>query len=127
MNSISNIKYRNNVGCTVCGSKKSTVLLSKFDYRQTVDLIVNRCNVCKNIYLGSYDEEYADDLYDYYNKYLGKSKEELFSELTKKSYLNVLALISRYASGKSILDVGCGKGDFVDTAMSAGWTFMGLS
>ena len=121
-----NTKPDINVACTVCGSKESTLLFSKNDCHQVVELSIHRCNACKNIYLGRYNEEYVDDLYEYYQKYKGKSREELFSEQTKLSYRKVLNFISQHTSGRSILDVGCGKGDFVHTALSDGWNIQGI-
>jgi len=114
-----------NCSCTVCGSEKSTTLYSKHN-RHAEELIVNRCNNCKAVFLSSYSGNYEDSIYDYYNSYIGKSEAELFSELTRQSYLNVLNLISSNVQGRSILDVGCGKGDFVRAAVMDGWQIDGI-
>jgi 2-polyprenyl-3-methyl-5-hydroxy-6-metoxy-1,4-benzoquinol methylase len=90
------------------------------------ELPICRCNKCKNIYLGRYDLGYIDELYEYYQKDQGKSSTELFSEQTQSSYRKALDLISRYTIGRSILDVGCGRGDFVYAALNNGWDVRGI-
>jgi len=113
--------------CTVCDSKQSNFLLKKqSDGRGLGSISIYRCHTCKAVYLGRYDAGYVDDLYEYYRQYQGKSREALFSPLTAKSYLKVLELFTLHTSGKSILDVGCGKGDFVDAGLRAGWDINGI-
>ena len=113
--------------CTVCGSKQSTFLFERqSDGRGLGAISIYRCHACKAIYLGQYDTEYVDDLYEYYRQYQDKPRDALFSALTAKSYRKVLELFARHTSGKSILDVGCGKGDFVDAGLRAGWDIHGI-
>ncbi len=113
--------------CTVCGSKQSTFLFEKkSDGRGFGSISVYRCHACRTVYLGRYDAGYVDDLYEYYRQYQGKPKGALFSPLTAKSYLKVLELFTLHISGRSILDVGCGKGDFVDAGLRAGWDIHGI-
>ena len=113
--------------CTVCGSKRASFLFEReSDGNDVSPLSIYRCDVCANVYLGLYDSGYIDDLYEYYRKYLGKPKDELFSPLTALSYMKVLGLFARHNLGKRILDVGCGKGDFVDVGLRSGWEVSGI-
>lgn len=113
--------------CPVCGSKHSAFLFEKpSDDGGHIPISIYRCFACKVVYLGSFDTCYVDDLYEYYRQYQGKSREALFSQLTAKSYLKVLELFTLHTSCKSILDVGCGKGDFVDAGLRAGWDIHGI-
>jgi 2-polyprenyl-3-methyl-5-hydroxy-6-metoxy-1,4-benzoquinol methylase len=113
--------------CTVCGSKQSTFLFEKqSDGRGLGSISVYRCQACKAVYLGRYDVGYVDDLYEYYRQYQGKPKDALFSPQTARSYYRVLELFTLHISGKSILDVGCGNGDFVDAGLRAGWDINGI-
>lgn len=114
--------------CTVCGAMSdSDFLFDKTDDGRGNDSIsLYRCRSCKTVYLGKYNANYDDGLYAYYQTYLGKSKEETYDALTCKSYMQVLRLFASYGSGKSILDVGCGKGDFVDVAMQEGYSVEGI-
>lgn len=85
-----------------------------------------RCASCKTAFLGQYDLSYDDQLYAYYEKYKGKHKTELFDAVTRKSYLKVLALLQSQTEVNSILDVGCGIGDFVNTAVEEGFDAQGI-
>mgnify|MGYP007063422138 CR=1 FL=1 len=77
--------------CTVCGSKRASLLFEKqSDGSDGSPISVYRCDICTNVYLGLYDSGYVDDLYEYYRKYQGKSRDDLFSSPTAKSYTKVL-------------------------------------
>ena len=113
--------------CTVCGANQSDYLFEKqSDDRGAGPISIYRCRQCKAIYLGKYDTEYDDGLYEYYRNYQGKPKEAIYDPLTVKSYLKVLDLFAQHIPGRTILDVGCGKGDFVDAAILAGWDINGI-
>lgn len=114
--------------CTVCGKLFDSVpvLRKEDDGRGSGAISLYRCTFCKTVYLGEYNEDYVDDLYSYYEKYIGLPKHEVYNELTYKSYMNVLKFISSNTYGNCILDVGCGKGDFVDAAYSKGFDVMGI-
>src|SRR4030065_628571 len=114
--------------CTVCGAVANSELLfdKTSDGRGDDSIALCRCGSCHTVYLGRYNESYDDGLYAYYQKYQGRKKEEVYSPLTCKSYMQVLRLLATHGGGKSILDVGCGKGDFVDAALSEGYDVGGI-
>ena len=114
--------------CTVCGFVgQNKCLLKKEDANSHVGSItVNRCSICGTSYLGKYNEHFDDELYSYYAKYADNTKEQIYDSLTRKSYMQVLRLLELYTSGKSILDVGCGYGSFVDAALGQGYNVRGI-
>ena len=114
--------------CPVCGaSSESRFVFDKAgDGRGNDNISLYRCGSCKTVYLAKYNEYYDDELYAYYQKYRGREKEELYNPLTRKSYIKVLRLLSSHGGGVSILDVGCGKGDFVDAALDGGYKAEGI-
>lgn len=113
--------------CTVCSATDSKFLFDKTsDGRGEGNISLYQCTSCKTVYLAKYNQLYDDGLYAYYQKYQGKNKEDLYNPLTRKSYKKVLRLLTSYGGGKSILDVGCGKGDFVDAALSEGYKVEGI-
>jgi 2-polyprenyl-3-methyl-5-hydroxy-6-metoxy-1,4-benzoquinol methylase len=114
--------------CTVCGFVgQNKCLLKKGDANSRVGSIsVNRCAMCGTSYLGQYSEYFDDELYSYYVKYADGTKEQIYDSLTRKSYIQVLRLLELYNSGKSILDVGCGYGSFVDAALGQGYNVRGI-
>jgi len=114
--------------CTVCGSAaKSSYLFEKPNSNLGIGSIkIYQCGVCKSIYLGQYGKFYDNELYAYYTKYSGETKDQVYNPLTKKSYQKVLKLLESYGGGKTILDVGCGNGSFVDAAMEQGYNIKGI-
>jgi len=75
---------------------------------------------------GWFSEFFDEDLYAYYARYHGLKKEDVYDPLTRKRYLALLDLFSAHGRGRVVLDVGCGKGDFVDAALNAGWDVEGI-
>ncbi len=69
---------------------------------------------------------FVDAMYDYYRKYEGAPREEMFNRNTTISQRLVLRSMGALVSGRRMLDVGCGAGQFVDTARSEGWDATGI-
>jgi len=114
--------------CSVCGSVQSygPILSKENDMRGSGKISLYRCKSCKVVYLGGYKNKYVEELYSYYKKYTGMPKHEVYDELTRKSYMKVLDLISSKIDGTCILDVGSGKGDFVEAAQNQGFDITGI-
>jgi len=114
--------------CTLCGTVgHRRYLFEKLNDNSGVGLIkICRCCVCENIYLWKYNNFFDDELYAYYTMYAGKTKDQAYDPLTKESYLQVLKLLESNGGGRSILDVGCGNGSFVDAAMVQGYKIRGI-
>ena len=114
--------------CTVCGkATKCSYLFEKLNTDICVGSIkIYQCEVCKCVYLGQYHKSFDNELYTYYAKYKGETKDQVYNSLTKKSYLQVLNLLESFGGGNKILDVGCGNGSFVDAAMEQGYEVKGI-
>jgi 2-polyprenyl-3-methyl-5-hydroxy-6-metoxy-1,4-benzoquinol methylase len=115
--------------CTVCGETKNSKLMLRKEQDGrggNGDIALFCCGQCQTIYLGGYSESFDEDLYAYYARYHGLEKEDVYDPLTRKRYLALLDLFSAHGCGRAVLDVGCGKGDFVDAALNAGWDVEGI-
>jgi 2-polyprenyl-3-methyl-5-hydroxy-6-metoxy-1,4-benzoquinol methylase len=114
--------------CTICGSFKNSKFLfeKNNDNRGRDSINFYKCQKCKIVYLGKYNSVYDEGLYEYYNKYIGKTKEQVYDSLTKDSYLRVIKLLALHGCKQTILDVGCGNGSFVDAALGQGYLVQGI-
>jgi len=115
--------------CTSCGSVKGNKCLFKKKNAQPIVGSINicKCIQCHTIYLGKYNDFFDEEFYTYYDKYLDKTKEQVYDSLTKTSYMQVLKLLESNGCEKgSILDVGCGNGSFVDASLDKGFNVRGI-
>jgi 2-polyprenyl-3-methyl-5-hydroxy-6-metoxy-1,4-benzoquinol methylase len=115
--------------CTICGASTNAKKLYRKDSGKGEDSIeIFRCGdaKCDTVFLGNCANAFDDGLYDYYKKYAGLTKGEVFDPITRTRYLELLERFASYGVGGTILDVGCGKGDFVEAATSAGWVASGI-
>jgi 2-polyprenyl-3-methyl-5-hydroxy-6-metoxy-1,4-benzoquinol methylase len=114
--------------CTVCGEiNNSELVLRKWQgEKSNGNITLCRCGQCQAIYMNGYSELFDEDLYAYYMNYHDLKKDNVYDPLTHKRYLSLLDFFSAHGCGRSILDVGCGKGDFVDAALNAGWDVAGI-
>jgi 2-polyprenyl-3-methyl-5-hydroxy-6-metoxy-1,4-benzoquinol methylase len=115
--------------CTVCGSISNSKHLFEIEKSTGCPeevIHIYKCGKCLTVYLGKYNENFDDGLYAYYEKDIGKTKEQIYDPLTKESYLKVLQYLKKNGCGKSILDVGCGNGSFIDAALEYGYEARGI-
>jgi 2-polyprenyl-3-methyl-5-hydroxy-6-metoxy-1,4-benzoquinol methylase len=115
--------------CPVCGgSERSLVYRVDNNHRRELRTVVSiaRCMSCRTAFLDDHSREFQGDLYEYYDKYSGRPIEELVSPLTLASYARVLRRASRLTTVRTILDVGCGKGEFLWAAQRQGYKAVGL-
>ncbi|WP_413328283.1 class I SAM-dependent methyltransferase [Synechococcus sp. MIT S9508] len=87
---------------------------------------IGRCMKCKTIFLAEADHFFQEDLYSYYKQYIGAKIEDLVSPLTLVSYDRVLKRLCKITNIQNILDVGCGKGEFVWAARNSGYAIKGI-
>ena len=78
------------------------------------------------MFLADAEHYYQSDLYSYYQGFSGSTIEDLTSPLTLASYDRVLNKLSTLTRVNSILDVGCGKGEFVWAARNNGYSIKGI-
>jgi len=108
------------IRCTACRSSKSTIILRK------EPLSLYKCLKCGTIFLGEYSDGFVPELYDYYHKYANLGKEDVFDPITTTRCQELLSWFSRFSTGREVLDVGCGLGQFVEVANRSGWIAEGL-
>ena len=108
------------IRCTACRNSKSTIILRK------ESLSLQKCLECGTIFLGEYSDVYVQELYDYYDKYANLGKEDVFDPITTSRCQELLSWFSRFGTGREVLDVGCGLGQFVEVANRSGWIAEGL-
>ena len=89
-------------------------------------LSLNKCLKCGTVFLGSHSDGFVPELYAYYDKYENRSKEDVFNPITNLRCEDLLRWFSRFVTGREVLDVGCGLGQFVEVANMSGWIAEGL-
>lgn len=103
--------------CLVCESKK----LSKLpDYYEKNGLI--KCDDCGFVFMEKIPT--LQDLSEYYKDY-SYAGQIYKSEITVKSYNALLDEFEKYRKTNKILDVGCGRGWFLEEAQKRGWEVFG--
>lgn len=116
--------------CPVCQSEDGEPYFNAFSY-----LMANfsapflpaklwvKCNNCNNLYTYAFPKEYINtsDEVKVIKPELGKENE--ISEHTSYLYVwsEILNKISNYTSGKNILEVGIGNGEFIAVALEIGY------
>lgn len=121
------------VNCPICNATSFTTYLTCTDHtvsRETFTIVM--CESCGFKFTNPRPEE--KDLGKYY-----KSEDYVSHSNTKKGFINStyqsvrkytllkkLQLISRYFKTGSILDIGCGTGEFLNTCKLAKWETIGI-
>ncbi|GAB4132199.1 MAG: hypothetical protein Fur0041_03270 [Bacteroidia bacterium] len=101
--------------CTLCFSKDIHELDASYRHAWLV-----KCRQCGFVFSGRIPE--YDELIAHYAKY---QRGEAISPITVKRYEELLQTFSNKIKGRTILDVGCGNGDFLDVAASKKWNVYG--
>ena len=115
--------------CPVCSSVRSRIVYRVGDHHRRdlrPEIEIAKCADCRIVYLNDSTHSFQEDLYKYYERFAGRSMEELVSPLTLASYYRVLHRLNKHCALQSILDVGCGKGEFVWAALGQGYAVEGL-
>jgi 2-polyprenyl-3-methyl-5-hydroxy-6-metoxy-1,4-benzoquinol methylase len=91
-----------------------------------VDLL--RCQACGLVFQPLVHSSFDEELYAYYDARLEWSREQLFDSLTSKRNEELLSQLGSVLGGRSrkVLDVGCGIGQFVESASKASWDACGI-
>lgn len=100
--------------CVAClQENRANRILEKEDPRFKELLELVKCSNCGHVFLNDVPEIFDSRQYKYYKKYRGLPESQVFNKLTTQRHLADLARFRQLTPVKSILDVGCGKGDFI--------------
>ena len=103
--------------CPVCNSEK---IINSWRYYSENGLL--RCRNCSFVFMEKIPTE--DELNDFYSLY-SYSAEAYLSPITIKSYNILLDEFEKYRKTSNLLDVGCGRGWFLEEAKKRGWKVFG--
>lgn len=78
--------------------------------------------VCGKPAVDTYDAEE----YEYYGSLQGFTRDRLLDPLNRSRYLELLTDFGSLTDGRDLLDIGCGRGGFVEAAVSSGWNALGI-
>ena len=118
--------------CPICGSEKQERFLSAKDHNVSGDLFsLSRCVDCGFVYTNPIPKENTIGKYYQSEDYVSHSG-------TKKGIINKVyhlvrvhqikrkqQLIAALSNEKSLLDIGCGTGEFLNFCDSKGWCVFG--
>lgn len=116
-----------NQNCIICGSKKNKLYFNK-----------NNFNICKCKECGlKYVSNIPDDLSKYYSKgyfkgdleldgYLDYESEKNNSKETYKYYLHLINKFSPQSCFKTMFEIGCATGCFLELAQNKEWKVSGM-
>ncbi|MCU0435820.1 MAG: class I SAM-dependent methyltransferase [Bacteroidia bacterium] len=79
-----------------------------------------RCGNCSFVFAAAIPT--PEELSTHYNSY---RRNNTFSDITRKRYLELLAQLAPLRKHNKLLDVGCGDGYFLETAKAQGWEVYG--
>jgi len=106
--------------CPVCESKDPRLVLEK------ESLVLARCAVCGVVFLNDLQNIFDSSRYDYYKDRVNQAQNEIYNPITTKRYAALLKRLEDFRKSSMLLDVGCGEGQFLNTAKSLGWLAKGL-
>jgi ubiquinone/menaquinone biosynthesis C-methylase UbiE len=119
--------------CLICGKRDFAFDLSCTDYfltKETFNIV--KCKSCGFIFINPRPRK--AELYKYYEsqEYISHSGTKkgivnfVYTKIRKYTHLNKVELISKYAKGKNILDIGCGSGELLTLFKNKGWQTLGI-
>ena len=106
-----------NKNCLICGSEKLKQLSGYYERHELV-----ACENCGFVFMERIPT--LDELNAYYSKY-SYSESDYMSPITIRIYNLWLDEFERYRKNNKILDVGCGRGWFLQEAKKRGWEVYG--
>jgi 2-polyprenyl-3-methyl-5-hydroxy-6-metoxy-1,4-benzoquinol methylase len=80
------------------------------------------------VYLSSWEQSIgqSDKLYDYYERITEEDLGRRHSQENRSRHRQILSELAQYANGRTLLDVGCGDGQLLQTATEEGWDALGI-
>lgn len=123
----------NITNCPVCSSEKNSLFISCLDHTVTKNNFhVIECLDCSFKYTNPRPSRHNIDEYYQSEDYISHSNSN--KGLINKVYRYVrnitiskkLSLINKYVSRGTLLDIGCGTGEFLSYCAKRGWTTLGI-
>lgn len=106
------------VCCDLCGSSDHSIIYSKIDNVTNWEFHVVRCN-CGMVFVNPMPlQQYLSVLYP--DHYLNEKP------LLDSLYEKMTTILPSPVNGNRLLDVGCGRGDFIRYANAKGWNAEGI-
>jgi len=129
---INSMDYKANELCLICGSKGQKVLglrgsqeylnAPKSQFHYVTNVV--QCKECSFIYCNPIIIRAEELEKSHYNN--SETYKDSDNKFPGKPYLHGLNTISKFKSKGNLLDVGAGKGEFLDLAKSNGFTVHGI-
>ena len=113
--------------CLICKSSDIGIFY-KLRFNSNSNLY--NCRNCKFYFLDRLEKPFDEDSYTYYKRFKDLEITEVYNQLNEKRYKKILDSFERKINKKNlpktILDVGCGTGNFVHYANQNGWSASGI-
>ena len=106
--------------CPDCGAEG----LAELDIRGGGQL--RKCRACELVYFAGWEEGFQDELYEYHQERTKEPRAVLYDEINAGRQKELLRWLGDQVAGRRFLDVGCGQGQLVDTALREGWEPFGI-
>jgi 2-polyprenyl-3-methyl-5-hydroxy-6-metoxy-1,4-benzoquinol methylase len=119
--------------CPVCGTEEKEVFLHLTDHFVSKEAFtISRCNNCQFCFTDPRPS--LEESHKYYEseEYVSHSKTDkgitnyLFHRARQFTIKSKRRIAAKYSSGKTILDYGCGTGEFLAAMANSGWDARGI-
>lgn len=113
--------------CPLCGSTHPKPLGKKrIAPHAHGELHIAQCNTCNLVYLTERPETFSSSQEQYDAIQANCPISKIYPPQKTKQYKLLLRHFARLTYGRKLLDVGCGDGQFVHTAVKEGWIASGI-
>lgn len=129
----STIEMNNLSSCPICDQSETSLFLEGVDYSYTKEeFTIVECQSCQFRFTNPIPT--IDKIGDYYkaDNYISHTSskkgifEKVYHKVRKHTLKKKLQLVSKYAKSKTLMDIGCGTGDFLGFVNQQGWKVKGL-
>jgi 2-polyprenyl-3-methyl-5-hydroxy-6-metoxy-1,4-benzoquinol methylase len=119
--------------CPVCGNEKYTVFLNCTDYFLTKEkFTIVKCEECEFTFINPRPEIAQFAGYYESTEYISHSGTDkgivnsVYKKVRNYTHKKKVKLVSKYAKGNKILDIGCGSGELLSLFKEHDWETLGI-